>query len=256
MTVDENGWTVCGMQGFQGGHGGHYQQTVADASVDERSSFLVRTYLHLVGAIFAFVAIEAVLVVTGIAQMILETVATSRFAWLLLLGGFMGVSYIADKWARSDTSKPMQYAGLLTYTVIEAVIFAPLILLAMYVATQESGDPFAILAKGGLITVVLFAGLTGVVLLTRKDFSFMRSFIMFGSFAALIMIVVSAIFGFQLGLWFMWGMVMLAAGSILYNTSNVLHHYRTDQHVAAALNLFASFALLLYYVLMILSSRR
>ena len=50
--------------------------------------------------------------------------------------------------------------------------------------------------------------------------------------------------------------LVLAAGSILYNTSNVLHHYRTDQHVAAALNLFASFALLLYYVLMILSSRR
>lgn len=244
------------MQGFQQGHGGHYQQTVAAASVDERSSFLVRTYLHLVGAIFMFVAIEAVLVVSGLAMKITEIVTASRFAWLLLLGAFIGVSYVAEKWARSDTSKGMQYAGLLAYTVFEAIIFAPLILLAMFVATQESGNPFAILGKGGLITVVLFAGLTGVVMITRKDFSFMRSFIMFGGFAAMIMIVVSLIFGFELGLWFMWAMVMLAAGSILYNTSNVLHHYRTDQHVAAALNLFASFALLLYYVLMILSSRR
>jgi len=245
------------MQFQQQGHGGsHYQQTVANASVDERSSFIVRTYLHLVGAIFAFVAIEAVLVVSGIAMKITEVVATNRFAWLLLIGAFIGVSYVAEKWARSDTSKGMQYAGLLAYTVFEAIIFAPLILLAMFVATEESGNPFAILGKGGLITVVLFAGLTGVVMITRKDFSFLRSFIMFGGFAALIMIVVSVIFGFQLGLWFMWAMVMLAAGSILYNTSNVLHHYRTDQHVAAALNLFASFALLLYYVLMILSSRR
>ncbi len=245
------------MHGFQQGHGGgHYQQTVADASVDERSSFIVRTYLHLVGAIFAFVAIEAVLVVSGIAMKITEVVATSRFAWMLLLGAFIGVSYVAEKWARSDTSKPMQYAGLLAYTVFEAIIFAPLILLAMFVAAEETGNPFAILGKGGLITVVLFAGLTGVVMITRKDFSFLRSFIMFGGFAALIMIAVSLVFGFQLGLWFMWAMVMLAAGSILYNTSNVLHHYRTDQHVAAALNLFASFALLLYYVLMILSSRR
>jgi len=244
------------MQGFQQGHGGgHYQQTVADASVDERSSFLVRTYLHLVGAIFAFVAIEAVLFMIGVPEMMLSALSGGQWLWLIFLGGFMAVSYIADRWARSDTSVPMQYAGLILYTTAEAILFAPLVLMAMIVATQESGDPFAILTKGGIITVVLFGGLTGVVLLTRKDFSFMRSFLIFGGFAALIMIVFAAITGAHLGLWFMWAMVVFAAGSILYNTSNVLHHYRTDQHVAASLNLFASFALLLWYVLQILMSR-
>lgn len=246
------------MQFQQGQHGGGHYQSVANASVDERSSFLVRTYLHLVGAIFAFVAIEAVLFVIGVPEMMLDALANNgRFLWLIFLGAFMGVSYLADRWARSDTSVGMQYAGLILYTTAEAVLFAPLVLMAMYVAAEQTpGDPFSILTKGGIITVVLFAGLTGVVLITRKDFSFMRSFLMFGFFAALIMIVFAAVTGAHLGLWFMWAMVVLAAGSILFNTSNVLHHYRTDQHVAAALNLFASFALLLWYVLQILMSRR
>ncbi len=51
-------------------------------------------------------------------------------------------------------------------------------------------------------------------------------------------------------------MGVLAGGFILYNTSNVMRHYRTDQYVAAALQLFASFALLLYYVLMLVMSSR
>ena len=244
------------MQDFSGGQGGHYQQTVADASVDERSAFIMRTYLHLVGAIFAFVGILAVLVVTGVAQKLLEVIAVNRFIWLIFLGGFMGVSYMADRWARSDTSQAMQYAGLGLYTVAEAILFAPLILLAMAYSARDGGDPFALLGKAGIITVVLFGGLTGVVMLTRKDFSFLRSFMMFGGLAAMVMIGASILFGFQLGLWFMWAMVVFAAGSILYNTSNVMHHYRTDQHVAAALNLFASFALLLWYVIQILMSRR
>ena len=44
-------------------------------------------------------------------------------------------------------------------------------------------------------------------------------------------------------------MVILAAGFIVYDTSNVMHHYRTDQHVAAALALFGSVALMFWYVL-------
>jgi FtsH-binding integral membrane protein len=67
-------------------------------------------------------------------------------------------------------------------------------------------------------------------------------------------IVCAIIFGFSLGIFFSLAMVVLASGYILYDTSNVLHHYRTDQHVAAALALFASVALLFWYVLQILMS--
>ena len=64
------------------------------------------------------------------------------------------------------------------------------------------------------------------------------------------------IFGFNLGLFFSFAMVAVACAAILYHTSNVLHRYRTDQHVAAALALFASVALLFWYILQIFMRSR
>lgn len=56
--------------------------------------------------------------------------------WLLVLGLFMGASWIADRWARSDVSLGMRYVGLGLYVIAEAFIFLPL----MYVAAYY-GDP-------------------------------------------------------------------------------------------------------------------
>ncbi len=252
----QGSWSPQGGQqgGWQGrGYGGG--GSVAHASVEDRASFLTKTYLHLVGALFAFLFLEAVLISTGLAERLLF-MAQGRLSWAIFLGGFMAVSYVADRWARSDTSKGMQYAGLLLYTLAESVLFAPLVVLAMYMAVEDGEMAFAILGKALWISMVLFGGLTGVVFLTRKDFSWLRGVLMFGGIAALVLIGASLIFGFELGLIFMWAMVVFAGASILYNTSNVLHHYRTDQYVAASLNLFASFALLLWYVLSILMRSR
>jgi FtsH-binding integral membrane protein len=74
--------------------------------------------------------------------------------------------------------------------------------------------------------------------------------------ASLGLIVASILFGFGLGLWFSVAMVVVAAAAILYHTSAILRTYRTDQHVAAALALFADVALLFYYVLRIVGERR
>ena len=49
-------------------------------------------------------------------------------------------------------------------------------------------------------------------------------------------------------------MIAFAAGAILDDTSQVLHHYRKDQHVAASLALFAAVALPFRYVLRIVMS--
>ena len=72
-------------------------------------------------------------------------------------------------------------------------------------------------------------------------------------FIAMGLIVAGILFGFDLGLWFSVGMVILASGSILYQTSNLIHKYQEHQHVAAALGLFASLMLLFWYILSILS---
>jgi FtsH-binding integral membrane protein len=122
----------------------------------------------------------------------------------------------------------------------------------LWVAQRFAGPQ--VIPSAALITGVMFSGLTAVVLFTRKDFSFLRSVLMFAGFAALGMIVVAAIFNFELGVIFTCALIALACGYILYDTSNVLHHYRTDQYVAASLALFASVILLFYYVLRLLMS--
>ena len=179
-----------------------------------------------------------------------RVVGLMNASWLLVLALFFVASWIADYWARSEVSRPLQYAGLVLYVVIEAIIFLPL----MYVAAYYS-DP-TVLPAAALITGLLFAGLTLVAFTTRTDFSFLRGVVFIGGLVALGLIVASIIFGFTLGVIFSVAMVGLAAAAILYTTSNILHYYRTDQYVAAATALFASVALVFWYVLRILMAAR
>ena len=221
---------------------------VADADPSERAAFIRRTYGHLAGAILAFILIEGFLFTTPLPRALMSLLATSRFAWLIVLGGFMLVSWVADKWAQSDVSPSMQYAGLGLYVVAEAFLFVPLLFMAAHYSAPD------VIPMAAVITGLLFAGLTFTAFTTRKDFSFLGSILKLASFIALGVIIASALFGFSLGLIFASVMVLFAAGSILYTTSNILHHYHPRQHVAAALALFASVALLFWYVLRILMS--
>jgi FtsH-binding integral membrane protein len=220
--------------------------TTADAvAVDERAAFLQKTYLHLLGAILAFAAIDA-FIITAFHDQLLQIVPKlmGGFTWLLLLGGFMLVSYVADRWAHSGTSRQTQYAGLATYGVAEALLFVPL----LFIANEYFPG---VIQSAGLVTAVVFGGLTLACFITRTDFSFLRWGLVVAGFVALALIVASLTLGFSLGVWFSIAMVALACGSILYNTSNVLHHYNTQQYVAASLALFSSVALLLWYVIQI-----
>jgi FtsH-binding integral membrane protein len=226
---------------------------VSQASAEERSAFIVRTYLHVFGAILAFTMLEIAWFATPVAQLTINFITSGKYMWLLVLGLFIGVSHFANKWAMSSTSLGMQYAGLGLYTLAQSFLFVPLIALAWMAGTNgEDG----LLGKAVMITLTLFGALTGVVFITRKDFSFMRSVLMFAGIAAAGAIVASILFGFTLGLIFSYAMVAFACGYILYDTSNVMLHYRTSQHVAAALALFASVMLLFWYVLRVLINRR
>ncbi len=225
------------------------RRLAAEAAADARAAFIRRTYAHLALAILAFAGLETVLIQAVPADTILQMIS-GRFSWLIVLGAFMGVAWLADSWARSGTSPAMQYFGLGLYVVAEAVIFLPLILVASTVAAD-------VIPTAGILTLTVFGGLTLAVFVTRSDFSYLRTILCVGSCIALGVIVASILFGgMGLGLWFSLAMVVLACGFILYDTSNVLHHYRTDQHVAAALALFASVALLFWYILRILLASR
>ncbi|MFT3990338.1 MAG: Bax inhibitor-1 family protein [Luteolibacter sp.] len=226
-------------------------QMVAESPEEARAAFIRKTYGHLAGAIGLFVVLEGIMLSLGWGVIALQWIGTNRFGWLLVLGAFMGISWIADKWATNETSVGKQYAGLALYTLGEAIIFLPLVTLAIAV----TGD-FSLLVQAGLITSAMVLGISAVALTTRKDFSFLGGILKIGGFVALGLIAASFFLPISLGLWFSGAMVVFASGSILYNTSNLIHRYQPGQHVAAALSLFASVTLLLWYVIRILMSLR
>jgi FtsH-binding integral membrane protein len=228
-----------------------FGNSAAEAAPVERAAFIRRTYTLLAAAILAFIAVEALLFMSGAATAIASLMFSGgSIGWLLVLGLFMGVSFLANRWATSETSVATQYMGLGIFIIAEAIIFVPLIMMATY----YSGDG-SVLLKAGTVTLGLFLGITMTVFITRTDFSFLAPVLAIGGFAALGFIVASALFGFSLGTVFAFVMVAFAGTAILYETSQVLHRFNTKQHVAASLTLFASVALLFWYILTIFSSR-
>jgi FtsH-binding integral membrane protein len=161
----------------------------------------------------------------------------------------MIVGWLASRVAASAASAPAQYAALGGYVLAEAIIFVPLILIAEFKVP-------GVVQSAALVTMIGFTGLTAVAYVTRKDFSFLGSLLWWGGVIALVTIVAGSLFGFELGTFFSVAMIALAGGAILYDTSNVLHHYPEDRYVGAALQLFASVALLFWYLLRLMSSRR
>jgi FtsH-binding integral membrane protein len=226
-----------------------YQATPVSAlDADVRGSFITKTYLHLFGAIGLFTVIEVMLFKSGFAEAFTRLVMGLPMSWLLVMGGFVGASWLATRVAFTSRSLGSQYAALGGFIVVEAIVFAPLLFMANQMAEGLIGS-----AAG--ITMIGFGILTGIVFYTRKDFSFLRSVVIWGGMAAMGFIVVAVVFGLPVGAWFAVAMIALAGAAILYDTSNILHHYPEDRYVGAALQLFASVAMMFYYVVSLLMRR-
>jgi len=219
--------------------------SAAQSSPAERAGFIRKTYGHLAIALLAFTGIECYLVNAPFAEKLAMSM-TQGMSWLVVMGLFMGVGYLADKLARSNNSEQTQYLGLGLFVVAEAIVFLPL----LYIANFYGGE--GVIQTAGIMTLLLVGGLTYTAFATKKDFSFLGGILSIGGFVAIGFIVCSLIFGFSLGLVFSSVMVLFAGGSVLYTTSNIIHHYNPNQHVAASLSLFASVALLFFYILSIL----
>jgi hypothetical protein len=165
-----------------------------------------------------------------------------------VLGGFIVVSWLASRVAAGASSIGVQYLALAGFVVAEGIIFVPLLYMAN---TYAPGT----IQSAAILTLVGFSGLTAIAFTTRKDFSFLGGLLRWAFVLALVAIVGGVVFGFDLGTWFSVLMVGLAGAAILYDTSNVIRHFPEDRHVAAALQLFASVALMFWYVLRIFMSR-
>lgn len=221
----------------------------AYAAPADRAAFLKRVYAHLLGAALAFVMLSYALFQTGFSEAAARFISSGRGTWLLILGGFMVVSWMANSFSVVRGNPGMQYLGLALLVLANAVIFAPLLFI---VAEFAPG----VLPMAAFWTVVIFSAMTVLVLVTGHDFSFLRMALAVGGLVALGTVVLSLIFGWYLGVWFSGAMILFASLTILYETSKALHHYPTDMHVPASMALFSAVALLFWYVLRLLMSRR
>lgn len=227
---------------------------VATVGVSDRVAFLRRTYGTLGVALLAFAGITA-----GMMRYMTETslkfsawALQGRWSWAIVMVLFMVVGYAAERLARSNVSRGVQYAGLGLFVVAESLILQPLLWFVMFRFGGTSVSPFALIGQAALITMAIFIGLTATVFLTKKDFSFMRGALAIGSFAMLGVIIASMIFGFHLGAIFCGLVILLMAGYILFQTSIIMKEFPPTMHVAAALMLFSTIATLFWYVLRIL----
>lgn len=222
---------------------------VSDLAETDKVAFYKKTYAHVAGGVLVFILFEYLLLQSdAIVQFALSM--TQGWRWLIMLGGFMFITNYAESIALRTQDKNKQYLAYGLYILAEAFIFVPLLYIA--IAYTESFD---LINQAAIVTLSLFTGLSAIVLITKKDFSFLRSALTVGFFIALGLIVAGTLFGFNLGLWFSVGMCALAAGSILYQTSNLIYNYSEDEYIPASLGLFASLMLLFWYVLQIFLSR-
>lgn len=228
---------------------------VATLGVSDRVAFLRKTYAHLGAALIAFAAITG-----GMMRFATETSlqwskwALSGYTWLLVIALFMGVGYLAQRLAMSETSRGLQYVGLGIAVIAEAMLLQP-ILWILLLKFGSSGMA-SIIGQATVITLAIFVGLTLTVFLTKKDFSFLRGALTISTFAALGVILASIAFGFTLGAFFCGLMILLMSGYILYQTTLVMRDFPPTAHVAAALMLFSTIATLFWYVIQLLASLR
>ena len=225
---------------------------VVNAPTKTRGAFLVRVYQHLALAVGAFIVFETLLFMTGIAEGLYDFFARSGgAAWLLMLGGFAIVNWFTSMSVAKIDNVGAQYGGLFGVAAAEAFIFAPFLFYAFNSQSGGSGDVWG----AAVVTGIMFAALTLVGFVTRRDLSFLRPLIMWGGIAALALIVVAILFGFNLGLLFSVAMIALAGASILYQTQSIIRRYPAWAHVGAAVALFGSLMTMFWYVLRIFSRR-
>ena len=214
-----------------------------------RVDFYKKTYAHVAGGVLVFILFEYLLLQSDMIVNFMLSM-TEGWRWLAMLGGFMFITNYAESTVLKTTDKNTQYMAYALYIFAQALIFVPLLYIAIYYT--EGAE---LVQQAAVVTLGLFTGISAVVFVTKKDFSFLRAGLTVGFFVALGLIIAGSLFGFDLGLWFSAGMCLLAAGSILYQTSNLVHKYGTEDYIPASLGLFASLMLLFWYVLSFFMSR-
>lgn len=206
-------------------------QSVAAGSVEERLIFLKKVYGLLT---------LSLLVAVGAAIAAPQIVPAGMF-WPLFIAYFV-MSIVAYMVRR----KPgINMIALFSFTAVTGLMMG-------MIATVYD---VAVVRDALILTVVIFTCLTGYVMGSKRDFSFLGTFL----FTGLIIIIIGGllnafIFRNPVGEFIIaGGGVFLFSGFILYDTSNILRRYSVDDYVGGTLDLFMDVILLFLYLLRFLS---
>jgi uncharacterized protein len=227
---------------------------VATLGVSDRVAFLRKAYGLLGVALLTWAGASAALFhYAPITSARWSSWALSGYNWFAVIALLMASGWVAQWLARSDKSRAIQLLGLGVEVAAWTFLLQPL----LWIGYMKMGPTFSsVLMQGTVATLVIFAGLTATVFITKKDFSFLRGVVTVGMFAALGVILASMLFGFTLGLVFIGLMIALLSLKILYDTSLMLNYFPPTHYVSAALMLFATVATLFWYVIQLLMRLR
>jgi len=151
---------------------------------------------------------------------------------IITLVGYFGLLFLTSKFQNSSLGLVFVFAltGFMGYTL------GPII--SSYMTMFSNGDELVMMAMGG--TGVIFLGLSGYALTTRKDFSFMGASLMIGILVAFLAGLAAMFFNMpalSLGVSVMF--ILLMSGLILYQTSEIIHGGETN-YIMATVTLFVS----------------
>ena len=206
-----------------GAWGSFGAETAAQASVSERMGFIRKVYaLFFAATLFAVGGVLLGLSYDPLLRFAYEHPWVMFFA---MIGGVMGAQAVRHV-------PGVNLAALFGFTTLTGVVISPLI------AVVSQINPGSILAAG-VLTVGIFGGLTAYVFVSKKDFSFMRGMLMTGLIVVILAGVVNIFLGASaLGFAVAAATLLLFSGFVLYDTSNIIRRYPTNEYVAGALSLY------------------
>lgn len=220
---------------------------VAGLPKKNRAAFLQLTYLHFVATVIGFAVIEVILLKMKATERAITFMLEAN--WLLILGAFMVVAWLAIRLAHRARALPAQYGALVVFLLAQAVIFAPL----LHIALTMSPD---IVSQASVATLGGFGFVTALVLLIRKEFVFVKALLLWCGLLGASVFVASFLTSLPFHAYIITAVIAAAGVTIFHVTTKILHSYPEDRYVAASLELFASIGLMFWFVLRLVLPRR
>ena len=207
-----------------GAWGSFGMETAARAGVGERIAFVRKVYaLFFAATLFAIAGVGLGFTFPAL---MMAVVAHPWLSFFVLIGGVMGAQAVR-------LVPGVNLLALFAFTTLTGLIISPAI------AVYTRLNPASIL-QAGLLTVGIFGGLTAYVFASKRDFSFMRGMVVTGLIVVFLagvlnlFIVGSSAFAFGISC----AALLLFSGFVLYDTSNIIRRYPTNEYVAGALDLY------------------